>query len=106
VKRADSQKAKKPEDISQEDWDAVDFPPLSEEQLAGMRPAREVFPDIGAFPKPRHRGPQKAPTKLQATVRFDRDVIEYFRGTGRGWQTRMNETLRREVERQKRRAKS
>jgi uncharacterized protein (DUF4415 family) len=95
-----------PADISREDWDAVDFPPLTEEQLAGMRPAREVFPDIDAFPKPRPRGPQKAPTKLQATIRFDRDVIEYFRGTGPGWQTRMNETLRREVERQKRRAKS
>ena len=82
------------------------FRPLTEEQLARMRPAREVFPDIDAFPKPRRRGPQKAPTKLQATVRFDRDVIEYFRGTGRGWQTRMNETLRRAVEREKRRAKS
>jgi len=100
------QKARKPADISQEDWDAVDFPPLTEEQLAGMRPAREVFPDIDAFPKPPRRGPQKTPTKLQATIRFDRDVIEYFRGTGRGWQTRMNDTLRRAVEREKRRVKS
>lgn len=106
MKSADTQKTRKPAHISQEDWDAVDFPPLTEEQLAGMRPARQVFSDIDDFPKPRHRGPQKAPTKLQATVRFDRDVIEYFRGTGPGWQTRMNETLRREVERQKRRAKS
>ena len=100
------QKARRPADIPQEDWDAVDFPPLTEEQLAGMRPAREVFPDIDAFPKPSHRGPQKAPTKLQATIRFDRDVIEYFRATGRGWQTRMNEMLRRGMEREKRRAKS
>jgi uncharacterized protein (DUF4415 family) len=99
-------KAKKPADISQEDWDAVDFPPLTEKQLARMRPAREVFPDIDAFPKPRRRGPQKAPTKVQATLRIDRDVIEYLRGTGRGWQTRVNETLRRAVEREKRRAKS
>jgi uncharacterized protein (DUF4415 family) len=97
-------KKKKPDHISQEDWDAVDVPEWTEEMFRRAKPAREVFPDFD-FPKPRRRGPQKTPTKLQATVRFDRDVIEYFRGTGRGWQTRMNETLRRAVEREKRRAK-
>jgi uncharacterized protein (DUF4415 family) len=96
---------KKPAHISQKDWDELDIPELTDEDFARMRPAREVFPDFD-FPKPRRRGPQKAPTKLQATVRFDRDVIEYFRGTGPGWQTRMNETLRRGMEREKRRAKS
>lgn len=95
---------KKPDWISQKDWDELDIPELTDEEFARMRPAHEVLPGF-PFPKPR-RGPQKTPTKLQATVRFDRDVIEYFRGTGPGWQTRMNETLRREVERQKRRAKS
>jgi uncharacterized protein (DUF4415 family) len=28
------------------------------------------------------------------TVRFDREVIDAFRATGRGWQTRMNQALR------------
>ena len=99
-------KKRKPDHISQEDWDAVDVPEWTEEMFRRARPAREVFPGIVDFPKPRRRGPQKTPTKLQATIRFDRDVIEYFRGTGRGWQTRVNETLRRAVEREKRRAKS
>ena len=98
-------KKKKPDHISQADWDAVDVPEWTEEMFRRAKPAREIFPDFD-FPKPRQRGPQKAPTKLQATVRFDRDVIEYFRGTGAGWQTRMNETLRRGMEREKRRAKS
>lgn len=106
MKEDATNKAKKPAHISQKDWDAVDFPPLTDEQLSRMRPAREVFPDIDNFPKPKPRGPQKAPTKVQATVRFDRDVIDYFRATGRGWQTRMNETLRRAVEREKKRARS
>ena len=96
---------KKPASISQKDWDELDIPELSNEDFARMRPAHEVLPGF-KFPKPRQRGPQKAPTKLQATVRFDRDVIEYFRSTGPGWQTRMNETLRREVERQKKRSKA
>jgi uncharacterized protein (DUF4415 family) len=100
------QSVKKPAHVSQEDWDAVDFPPLTDEQLARMRPAREVFPDIDKFPGPRSRGPQKAPTKEQTTLRLDSEILDHFRSGGRGWQTRMNETLRREVERQKKRAKS
>ena len=32
--------------------------------------------------------------KQQLTVRFDRDVIEWFRAQGAGYQTRMNAVLR------------
>jgi uncharacterized protein (DUF4415 family) len=88
---------KKPAHISQEDWDDVDSPELTDEELARSRPAREVFPDLD-FPKPRPRGPQKAPTKVQTTLRFDRDVVEHFRAGGCGWQTRLNTALRRLVE--------
>jgi uncharacterized protein (DUF4415 family) len=42
----------------------------------------------------RHRGPQKSPTKVAVTVRYGRDVIDYFKRKGRGWQTRMDEALR------------
>jgi uncharacterized protein (DUF4415 family) len=98
-------KKRKPDHISQEDWDAVDVPEWTEEMFHRAKPAHEVFPNF-KFPEPRHRGPQKMPTKIQATFRIDRDVIEHFRSTGSGWQTRMNETLRRQVEREKKRAKS
>lgn len=40
------------------------------------------------------RGPQVAPTKQLVSVRFSPEVLEYFKGTGAGWQTRMNEVLR------------
>ena len=40
------------------------------------------------------RGKQQSPTKLSTTVRLDRDVLEAFRATGRGWQTRINEALK------------
>ena len=40
------------------------------------------------------RGIQQSPTKVSTTVRFDRDVLDAFRSTGRGWQTRMNEALK------------
>ena len=40
------------------------------------------------------RGKQQSPTKVSTTVRFDRDVLEAFRATGQGWQTRMNDVLK------------
>lgn len=40
------------------------------------------------------RGPQQKPTKLAVTVRYNPEVIAYFKATGDGWQTRMNDALR------------
>ncbi len=39
------------------------------------------------------RGPQRAPTKLPVTVRYNPEVVAYFKATGSGWQTRMNDVL-------------
>jgi uncharacterized protein (DUF4415 family) len=45
----------------------------------------------------RGRGPQKSPTKVLTTVRLDADVIAFFKSQGRGYQTRINEELRKIV---------
>lgn len=42
----------------------------------------------------RTRGPQKAPKKVPTTIRFDADVLEGLRATGKGWQTRVNNAMR------------
>lgn len=39
------------------------------------------------------RGPQHSPTKLSVTVRYSPEVVAYFKASGAGWQTRMNEAL-------------
>jgi uncharacterized protein (DUF4415 family) len=39
------------------------------------------------------RGAQKAPTKERITIRLSRDVLERFRATGDGWQTRVDAAL-------------
>ena len=39
------------------------------------------------------RGPQKAPTKKLVSMRLSAEVIEHFKATGRGWQTRMDGAL-------------
>jgi uncharacterized protein (DUF4415 family) len=46
--------------------------------------------------------PQPAVAKEQLTVRFDRDLVQWFRRQGRGYQTRMNAVLRSYYEAQKR----
>ncbi len=39
------------------------------------------------------RGPQQSPTKQLVSVRYSPEVLQYFKATGTGWQTRMNEAL-------------
>ena len=43
------------------------------------------------------RGPQKEPTKAQVAIRFDRDLLDVLKATGRGWQTRVNDMVRAQV---------
>ncbi len=89
---------KKPNDIPAKDWDDVDSPPLTGRKLAGMRPLREVYPDLAEFAAKRkrgQRGPQKAQTKKSITIRVDRDVLASYKATGPGWQSRMNRALKR-----------
>ena len=60
------------------------------------KPASEVVPQIVRRYR-RTRGKQRAPTKNQITLRLDADLVLHFRETGKGWQTRINDTLRRAV---------
>ena len=41
------------------------------------------------------RGPQKAPTKTLVSLRLSADVLAALRATGKGWQTTVDDTLRR-----------
>ena len=73
-----------------EDPDAA--PELTEEMMALARPAEEVFPELVAAYRA-GRGPQKKPTKVPVSIRLDPEVVDYFRATGEGWQSRINEAL-------------
>lgn len=46
--------------------------------------------------------PPLPPPKEQLTLRIDGDIVDWFRGTGKGYQTRIYTVLRRYVEAQKR----
>lgn len=45
--------------------------------------------------KPGQRGPQKAPTKKLVSLRLSPEVLTYFRSTGEGWQSRIDDALRK-----------
>jgi uncharacterized protein (DUF4415 family) len=80
---------------TQADWDEVsDNPELSAEDFKNARPFAEVFPELAAAAKKRGRPKSEAP-KVAVKLRIDPDVLEAYKATGPGWQTRMNEVLRR-----------
>jgi len=54
---------------------------------------------LGAPVIKRGRGPQAASTKILTSVRLDADILEYFKSQGAGYQSRINEALRMELER-------
>ena len=76
------------------DWDAVDSPELTDAELATMRPFSQVFPELAATI--RKRGPVK--TKESVSIRLDFDVVEKLRASGPGWQSRVNDVLRKYVD--------
>ena len=43
---------------------------------------------------PQRGRPKAEAPKISTTIRLDADVLEAFRATGQGWQSRINETLR------------
>jgi uncharacterized protein (DUF4415 family) len=76
-------------------------PEWTREDLAAARPAAEVLPEfIGekATRELMRRGrgrPPKPDKKVNQTLRLDADVVEAYRQEGKGWQTWINEVLRR-----------
>ncbi len=78
---------------------------LTEEFFATAKPASDVLPQILGSDvanillkrKQGERGKQKKPVKIGIFARYDPNVIEYFKATGKGWQTRMNDVLAKYV---------
>jgi uncharacterized protein (DUF4415 family) len=73
-------------DLENPEWTSVDF--------ARARPASELPDELRAF-FPRTRGIQKAPTKVPVSLRLSPEVVEHFRATGPGWQSRIDKILKK-----------
>lgn len=64
--------------MSDDDIDYSDIPPLTEEQLARAVRRNQLY----------------KPVKQATTVRLDADVLLWLKSQGKGYQTRMNSILR------------
>ncbi len=71
-------------------------PEWTKQMLKQARPASEVVPKVV---EARRRGrPLKSGKKRQLTLRLSPEVVDYFKSSGPGWQTRMDEVLKEYVE--------
>jgi uncharacterized protein (DUF4415 family) len=66
---------------------------LSAEDMRRFRPASDAL-SPALLSKLGVRGPQRAPTKERITIRLSQEVVQPFRATGDGWQTRVDAALK------------
>jgi len=78
-----------------------DNPEWTREDFRRARPAAEVLPPdlyaglLAMNQEAKRRGrPKAAVTKERITIRLSPDVVQSFRATGDGWQTRIDAALR------------
>jgi uncharacterized protein (DUF4415 family) len=69
-------------------------PEWTKKDFAKARPFAEALPDLAASIR-KGRGPNKAPTKKLVSLRLSGQVIETYKAKGPGWQSRIDEDLRR-----------
>ncbi len=65
---------------------------LSTADIKKMRSAKDAL-SASLRTKLGVRGPQRTPTKERITIRLSPEVVEQFRATGEGWQTRVDAAL-------------
>ena len=83
----------------QPDMPDQDNPEWTDADFARARPAKGVLPSLfsqtrsEALLTPRGR-PKAEITKVRVGIRLSAEVIEHFKATGNGWQTRIDAALR------------
>lgn len=77
------------------------------ERLAKMKDSEIDYSDIPEITPEQfakavvRKGLKPVPKKSQITLRLDSDVLEWFKGTGKGYHTRINTLLREYMEQSK-----
>lgn len=75
--------------------DDDDAPELDAAFFEKARPAREVIPEAAQADFKRSPGrPKSSAPKKPVSLRLSPDVVEKFKASGPGWQTRMDEALK------------
>ena len=71
-----------------------DNPEWTKRDFAKAKPFAEALPELAASIR-KGRGPNKAPTKVLVSLRLSGKVLEAYKAKGPGWQSRIDEDLRR-----------
>jgi uncharacterized protein (DUF4415 family) len=79
---------------TRQDWDDVDSPELTDEELAEMRPFAEVFPELAASIAKSRAAAETSTTRL-VSLRLSGEVIDKYKAGGDGWQSRIDADLRK-----------
>jgi uncharacterized protein (DUF4415 family) len=80
----------------------TDNPAWTEKDFTQARPAHELLPEIfskaraEALLAPRGR-PKAEVTKVRVGIRLSSEVIDHFKASGDGWQTRIDAALRQYI---------
>jgi len=73
-----------------------DAPEATEAELAQAKPFAEAFPALAESIRKGGR-PRSERPKLAVSIRLDQDVLDRFKASGPGWQSRINDALRDSV---------
>ncbi len=74
-----------------------DNPEATDQQLKNGKSFAEAFPQLmESIKRSRGRPPVEAP-KQQVSLRLSPDVIRAFKATGKGWQSRIDDVLRKHI---------
>lgn len=95
-------KARSKPGYTQADLDEVlDNPEWTAEEFARARPFAEVFPDLAQSIRREGVRVGKTGKKVAVRLQLDADVVAAFKAEGEGWQTRINDTLKKAVARRR-----
>ena len=86
-------RVRKPPEISQEDWDSVDVPEMTDADFERAKPFKEVFPVQYEAWKKMGR-PRVETPKVHIGFRLAADVVRAIRASGRGYNARVEKVLR------------
>jgi uncharacterized protein (DUF4415 family) len=91
-----SRKTEKNRGVGAPQLDHDENPEWTEADFSRAKPAFELPPEIlKAFPKT--RGKQVAPKKVPVSIRLTPEVVARFKADGPGWQSRIDEVLKKAV---------
>ena len=70
-------------------------PEWTEDDFRKAKPPHDILPVKSLAGFPNTRGPQKAATKVPVSIRLNREVVNFYKAKGKGWQSCINEDLKK-----------